>query len=107
MYLRDSELSYYFVQDFHGDLILKTAAQCLCTPEIYFSEALDEALKEEADEFTQEGLTRIIISHADANLKDIRAEFQSRYGVDLTKRIQDRARGNYRDFLFSLIARGE
>lgn len=95
------------IDELEGDSILKTAIECLCTPEVYFIEALDGALKEGADEFTQEGLTRIIISHADANLKDIREEYNNRYGVDLTKKIEHRARGNYRDFLLSLVARGE
>ncbi|KAL8154337.1 hypothetical protein V2J09_012097 [Rumex salicifolius] len=96
-----------FLEDLRDELILKTTVECLCTPEIYFSEALDAAMKEGANEFTQEGLTRILICHADANLKDIRGEYQNRYGVDLKKKIENRARGNYRDFLLSLVARGE
>ncbi|GAB4827839.1 hypothetical protein Ancab_034724 [Ancistrocladus abbreviatus] len=94
-------------EDLHENLILKTTVQCLCAPEIYFSEVLDAALKEGADESTQAALTRVIVSQADASLKDIKAEYYKQHGVHLSERIEDRVLGNYGDFLLALVSRGD
>lgn len=97
----------YLDQDLQGDFnsSLRTAVLCLCAPEIYFSEALDVALKKGADEFTQQALTRVIVCQADVNMKEIKDAYHQKYGVQLTQKIEETAQGNYKDLLLTLLAR--
>lgn len=96
-------------EDIQGvlNISLKVAVQCLCTPETYFSEALDAALKKGADEFTQEALARVIVCQADVNLKEIKAVYHEKFGVDLTQKIDETVLGNFKDFLLTLASRAE
>ncbi|CAO2816178.1 unnamed protein product [Amaranthus hypochondriacus] len=94
-------------EEFHGHLSLKVAIQCLVIPEVYFSEALDAAMSEGADEFTQEALTRVIVSQADVNMREIKDEYKRRYGVQLSEKIDESCLGNFKDFLLTLVARGD
>ncbi|PIN02993.1 Annexin [Handroanthus impetiginosus] len=97
----------YLDEDFHSDLRLKETIQCLCTPEAYFSEALHASLRYNVDEITKEAVTRVIVTRADVDMKEIKEEYHRKYGVNLPKKIEDVANGNYRDFLLTLIARGD
>ncbi|PON98810.1 Annexin [Trema orientale] len=92
-------------QDLDADLRLKETVQCLCAPHKYFTKVLDAALKNEADKKVKKALTRVIITRADTDIKQIRDEFQNQYGVALTKKIEDTANGNYKDFLLTLVAK--
>lgn len=92
-------------EDFHGHLSLKVALQCLVIPETYFSEVLDAALRKGADEFTQEALTRVTVSQADVNMKEIKAAYNSRFGADLSQKIEETCLGHFKDFLLTLVAR--
>ncbi|KAH6803446.1 annexin 4 [Perilla frutescens var. frutescens] len=94
-------------QDFEGHLLLKETVQCLCTPHTYFTKILDGSLRYNVDEITKEAVTRVIVTRADEDMKQIREEFHREYGVDLRKKIEDVANGNYRDFLLTLIARSD
>lgn len=40
-------------------------------------QVLDAALRKGADEFTQEALTRVTVSQADVNMKEIKAAYNS------------------------------
>ncbi|KAK4414532.1 Annexin D4 [Sesamum alatum] len=95
----------YLDEDLEGDTRLKETVQCLCTPEKYFSQVLDESLRYNADEISKEALSRVIVSRADADMKQIKDEYHGKYGVTLPKKIEEVANGNYRDFLLTLIAR--
>ncbi|CAA0808945.1 Annexin D4 [Striga hermonthica] len=98
----------YFDEDIDGDShLVNVVVQCLCVPHKYFSQVLDASLRYDADEISKEGLTRVIVTRADADLKQIKEEYHNKFGVDLTKRIEDVANGNYRDFLLTLVARGD
>lgn len=96
-------------EDLQGalNLQLKLAVQCLCTPEIYFSEALDAALKNGADEFTQEALTRVIVCQADVNLAEIKSAYYKKFGVQLSQKIDETVLGNLKEFLLTLVDRVE
>lgn len=59
------------------------------------------------DEITKEAVSRVIVTRADEDMKQIEEEYHLNYGVDLRKKIEDVANGNYRDFLLTLIARGD
>ncbi|XP_021610995.2 annexin D4 [Manihot esculenta] len=88
-----------------ADLILKKTVECLCTPQAYFSKVIDEAMRNDAEQHTKKALTRIIVSRADVDMKEIKEEYSSLYGVPLSQKIEDNASGNYKDFLLALITR--
>lgn len=73
---------------------------------IFFSQVLDAALKIEGDKNIKKALTRIIITRADTDIKEINDEYQNLYGVSLSQKIEEIAKGNYKEFLLTLIARG-
>lgn len=58
------------------------------------------------DKNIKKGLTRVIVTRADADMKEIKEEYQNLYGVSLTEKIEATANGNYKDFLLTLAARG-
>ncbi|XP_057807819.1 annexin D4 [Salvia miltiorrhiza] len=97
----------YLDQDCDGHLLLKETVQCLCTPETYFTKILEASLRYNVDELTKEAVSRVIVTRADEDMKQIREEFNREFGVDLRKKIEDVANGNYRDFLLTLIARSD
>ncbi|XP_027354690.1 annexin D4 isoform X2 [Abrus precatorius] len=88
------------------DLRFKETMQCLCTPQIYFSKVLNAALRVDVDKNTKKSVTRVIVTRADIDMKEIKAEYHNLYGVSLSQKIEEIAKGNYKDFLLSLIARG-
>ncbi|XP_034703279.1 annexin D4 [Vitis riparia] len=94
-------------EDLDDELSLDETMQCLCTPQTYFSKVLGAAFQNDADEHAKEALTRVIVTRADDDMKEIKEEYQKKYGVSLSKKIEDAVNGNYKDFLLTLIARGE
>ncbi|KAL0379825.1 UNVERIFIED_CONTAM: Annexin D4 [Sesamum angustifolium] len=66
---------------------------------------LDASLGYNVDEISKEALSRVIVTRADADMKQIKEEYHGKYGVSLGKKIEEVANGNYRDFLLTLIAR--
>ncbi|KAI4339089.1 hypothetical protein MLD38_024068 [Melastoma candidum] len=93
-------------EDLISDSILRETVRCLCTPERYFSQILNESLKTDAPENMKKALTRVIVTRADVDIKEIEEEFENLYGVPLLKRIESTSKGNYRDFLLALISKG-
>lgn len=63
-------------------------------------------MKIDVDKNVKKSLTRVIITRADIDMKDIKIEYQKLYGVSLPHKIEETAKGNYKDFLLTLIARG-
>lgn len=68
---------------------------------------LEAALKIDAHKNTKKGLTRVAVTRADVDMKVIKQEFHNQHGCSLSKKIEDTANGNYKDFLLTLIARGD
>ncbi|WCJ39041.1 annexin 4 [Euphorbia peplus] len=85
------------------DLILKETIECLVTPYAYFSKVVDDAMRTDADHDAKNALTRVIITQADEDLKEIKKEYNSFYGISLSRKIESVAKGNYKDFLLALI----
>jgi len=93
-------------EDLEGvNLFLKQTVECLCTPPAYFSKVLDEALRNDSDKNAKKGLTRVVVTRADVDMKEIQEEYNRLYGVSLLKKIEENANGNYKDFLIALVAR--
>ncbi|KAM3733727.1 hypothetical protein ACB098_11G158700 [Castanea mollissima] len=88
------------------DLRLNETVQCLCSPQKYFSKVLDTALTKDTDKNIKKALTRVIVTRADTDMKEIKQEYNNQFGVPLSKKIEDTTNGNYKDFLLTLIARG-
>ncbi|KAL2461150.1 Annexin D4 [Abeliophyllum distichum] len=97
----------YLDEDLEGDLYLQETVQCLCKPQAYFSKVLDASMRPDVDEIKKEAVTRIIVTRADVDMKQIKEEYNHKYGVSLPNKIEDVANGNYRDFLLTLVARGD
>ncbi|XP_028760637.1 annexin D4-like [Neltuma alba] len=100
------EISGNYLDEDLEDLRLKETVQCLCAPHTYFSKVLDAALSSE-DKNIKKALTRVIVTRADMDIRNITEEYQKLYGVSLSQKIADVAKGNYKDFLLALISRGE
>ncbi|PIA53727.1 hypothetical protein AQUCO_00900364v1 [Aquilegia coerulea] len=88
------------------DLILRDTIGSLGYPHIYFSKVLDKALNVKADEYTKDALTRVVVTRADIDMKGINEEYQKLYGISLSQKIEEITRGSYKEFLLTLVARG-
>lgn len=64
------------------------------------------ALNIEVDEITKEALTRVIVTRADVDMKEIKEAYQKIYGIPLTEKIELETHGNFKDFLLALAAKG-
>lgn len=58
------------------------------------------------DKNTKKSVTRVIVTRADIDMKEIKTEYHNIYGVSLPQKVEEVARGNYKDFLLNLIVRG-
>ncbi|XP_061349575.1 annexin D4 isoform X1 [Gastrolobium bilobum] len=106
IYKHYKEISGNNLDEDLDDLRFKETVQCLCTPQIYFSKVLDAALRIDVHKNTKKALTRVVVTRADIDMKEIKAEYHNLYGVSLPQKIEETAKGNYKDFLLNLIARG-
>ncbi|KAL9675835.1 hypothetical protein QQ045_004043 [Rhodiola kirilowii] len=93
-------------QDLDAGQNLKDTLDCLCSPHTYFSSVLDSALKHDADEARKEALTRVLVTRADVDIKEISEVYKSQYGVSLSEKIDEMTKGNFKQFLLTLVARG-
>ncbi|XP_057498056.1 annexin D4-like [Actinidia eriantha] len=80
--------------------------ECLSTPHTYFTKVLEEAINLHADEKVKGGLTRVIVTRADVDMKVIKEEYRKKNGGTLINKIEGMANGNFKDFLLTLLARG-
>ncbi|CAJ1978120.1 unnamed protein product [Sphenostylis stenocarpa] len=106
VYKHYKEISSKNLDEDLDDLRFKETVQCLCIPQIYFSKVLNAALRIDVDKNNKKSLTRVIVTRADIDIKEIKAEYQNLYGVSLPEKVEEIARGSYKDFLLNLIVRG-
>ncbi|CAN1316383.1 Annexin D4 [Linum perenne] len=66
-------------------------------------EVMDEAMRPEADEKTKKGLTRVIVTRVETDLKDTEITYNNLFGAPLSERVRAETNGNYKDFLLTLI----
>ncbi|KAH7839406.1 hypothetical protein Vadar_003745 [Vaccinium darrowii] len=78
-----------------------------CATPICSSDLLQQALKPYANENAKEGLVRVIATRADVDIGKITDEYPNEYGVSLAQKIEQFAKGNFKDFLLTLLARGQ
>ncbi|KAA0034747.1 hypothetical protein IC582_022690 [Cucumis melo] len=94
-------------EDLHGDLRLQEAVLCLTNPVKYFTQLLDVSLKADADKKIKKVLTRVVVTRADNDMKEIKVEFKKQFGVSLAEKIGSVCNGSYKDFLITLLARSD
>ncbi|EFH57874.1 ANNAT4 [Arabidopsis lyrata subsp. lyrata] len=89
--------------------LLNEALLCLLKPALYFSKILDASLNKDADKTTKKWLTRVFVTRADHSdeMNEIKEEFNNLYGETLAQRIQEKIKGNYRDFLLTLLSKSD
>ncbi|CAN6484718.1 unnamed protein product [Victoria cruziana] len=84
---------------------LKAAMQCLAFPEKYFVDVLSKAIDRRG---TDEGaLTRVVVTRAEVDMKQIKEEYLKVNGVGLDKAIVHETSGDYRQLLLTLIGHGD
>ncbi|KAM6582846.1 hypothetical protein CsatB_009848 [Cannabis sativa] len=89
------------------DLRLQETVQCLCAPQKYFTKVLEQSLQNnDGNKRLKKAVTRVIVTRADNGMKDIKEEFKKKLSVDLSTKIGETSKGNYKDFLLALIERG-
>ncbi|RVW67152.1 hypothetical protein CK203_065836 [Vitis vinifera] len=62
-------------------------------------------MKANATENEKEALSRVIVTQANVDMKDIAEEYDRQYKTPPTQKIEDVALGNYKDFLVRLVQR--
>ena len=67
---------------------------------------MEEAINPDADEKMKEGLTRVIVTRADVDIKAIKEEYYKKNAATLIDTIGRMANGNFKEFLLKLLARG-
>ncbi|XP_019151548.1 PREDICTED: annexin D4 [Ipomoea nil] len=108
LYKHYKEITGKFLdEDLHAHLLLKQTVQCLCMPQLYFSKILDASLRLGVDEAARDSVTRVIVTRADEDMKHIKQEFKTKYGVALSDRIGEVANGSYKELLLTLVAKSE
>ncbi|KAK1587205.1 hypothetical protein Q3G72_010580 [Acer saccharum] len=98
-----SKLHLKAVYKHHKEICGKKIDECIAYVflKTYFSMVLDASLTHNADKKVKKGLTRVIVTQADRNMKEIKEEYQKLYGVSLSQKIEVTAKGNYKDLLLT------
>lgn len=80
-------------------LALHMAIGCITSPKMYWVEVLRDAI-EKSDE---DAITRVIVMHAEKDLKEIKDLFQNETNVALEVAVAKATSGDYKSFLLALI----
>lgn len=66
---------------------------------------LDSALKSNEDRNSKKALSRVIVTRFDIDMKNIREEFKTQYGVDLSEKIKESTNGSFKELLLALVSK--
>ncbi|KAH7518579.1 hypothetical protein FEM48_Zijuj09G0186400 [Ziziphus jujuba var. spinosa] len=80
---------------------LRATIKCLTTPEKYFEKVLRLAIKGLGTD--EEGLTRVVVTRAEVDLKRINEEYYRRNSVPLVQAIKGDTSGDYERMLLALL----
>lgn len=81
--------------------IMKVILKCRRDAVSYFLEVVEDAF--EAND--ADALTRVIVTRADNDMTEIKKAFLAKHNMSLQQKIKDVAKGRYKDFILSLMAR--
>ncbi|KAK1277666.1 hypothetical protein QJS04_geneDACA016580 [Acorus gramineus] len=80
---------------------LRSAIRCINSPQKYFEKILRNALNKPGTD--KDGLTRVIVTHAEKDLKVIKEIYHKRNNVTLDHAVAKETSGDYKAFLLALI----
>ncbi|GJN09780.1 hypothetical protein PR202_ga27815 [Eleusine coracana subsp. coracana] len=81
--------------------VLRTTVRCIADANKYFAKVLRNATRESGTD--EVSLTRVVVVHAEKDMKDIRDAFQKRSSCTLQQAIAKETSGDYRTFLMALL----
>ncbi|KAJ3703020.1 hypothetical protein LUZ61_006725 [Rhynchospora tenuis] len=82
-------------------IALRAAIRCMTTPTKYFEKVLRDTLQKSG--IDEDTLTRVIVMHAEKDLKEIKELFQTRANMTLEQAVAKKTSGDYKNFLLALI----
>ncbi|KAJ1686802.1 hypothetical protein LUZ63_018192 [Rhynchospora breviuscula] len=82
-------------------IALRAAIRCRTTPTKYFEKVLRNILQKSG--MDEDTLTRVIVMHAEKDLKEIKELFQTRANMTLEQAVAKKTSGDYENFLLALI----
>ncbi|TXG55965.1 hypothetical protein EZV62_017278 [Acer yangbiense] len=82
---------------------LRTAIRCLNDSKKYFEKVLRNAMKGMGTD--EDALTRVIVTRAEKDLKDIKEYYYKRNSVPLEQAVAKDTSGDYKDFLLTLLGK--
>ncbi|KAI8571566.1 hypothetical protein RHMOL_Rhmol01G0130100 [Rhododendron molle] len=80
-----------------------TAIRCINDPKKYYEELLQNALHNH--KVDEDVLTRVIVTRAEKDLKDIMERYYRRYSVTLDHEVAKETSGDYKAFLLNLLGK--
>lgn len=87
--------------DFHK--ALHTAIRCISDHKKYYEKVLRSALKRIGTD--EDGLTRVVVTRAEKDLKDIKEVYYKRNSVHLEDVIAKEISGDYKKFILTLLGK--
>ncbi|KAH0722569.1 hypothetical protein KY290_005221 [Solanum tuberosum] len=82
-------------------LALRTTIRCINDPQKYYEKVIRYAINESGTD--EESLTRVIVTRAEKDLKEIKELYYKRNSVTLDHAITNHTCGNYKAFLLTLL----
>jgi hypothetical protein len=80
---------------------LRIAARCIADTNKYLVKVLRSAMHSSGTD--EESLTRVVVMHAEKDLRDIKEEFQKRASVALEQAVAKETSGDYKTFIMALV----
>ncbi|KAJ8900283.1 hypothetical protein K2173_024923 [Erythroxylum novogranatense] len=84
--------------------LLRVAIRCLDNHVKYYEKVLRNAIKRVGTD--EDALTRVIVTRAEKDLRDIKELYYKRNSVTLDHAVKKETRGDYEDFLLALLGNG-
>jgi hypothetical protein len=80
---------------------LRIAARCVADTNKYLVKVLRSAMRSSGTD--EESLTRVVVMHAEKDLRDIKEEFHKRASVALEQAVAKETSGDYKTFIMALV----
>ncbi|CAJ1959015.1 unnamed protein product [Sphenostylis stenocarpa] len=81
--------------------VLHTAIRCINDPKKYYEKALRNIMKKLGTD--EDGLSRVVVTRAEKDLKDIKELYYKRNSVHLEDEVSKETSGNYKKFILTLL----
>uniref|UniRef100_A0ACD5W9U1 Uncharacterized protein n=1 Tax=Avena sativa TaxID=4498 RepID=A0ACD5W9U1_AVESA len=81
---------------------LRIAARCVADANKYLAKVLRNAMRSSSGT-DEESLSRVVVMHAEKDLRDIKEEFQKRASVALEQAVAKETSGDYKTFIMALV----